>query len=65
MSEAKQKKSKKDSVKAERRKSSVAKVEEVVFKFMDIEDGSGCSSADKEEDKELEQNGESVRRLYL
>ena len=72
MSETKQKKpmSRRESLKAARRKSSVPHLEEVVFKAIDVAEADGCTFADKnkdnnkaEDDKDEDtQNWESVRR---
>ena len=71
MSETKQKKpiSRRESLRAGRRKSSVPQLEEVVFKAIDVAEASGSTFADKKKDKksdehdeEQDQNWESVRR---
>ena len=72
MSETKGKKSlasRRGSVKQGRRKSSVSKVEEIVFKLMDGEEGSGDSLPDGEKDSEPEpefkEENKLIKRLVL
>ena len=74
MSETKQKKpmSRRESLKAARRRSSGPHLEEVVFKAIDVAEVNGCTFADKKKDEKSEdgeeedsQNWESVRRCSL
>ena len=72
MSETKGKKSlssRRGPVKQGRRKSSVSKVEEIVFKLMDGEEGSGDSLPDGEKDSEpdyeFKEENKLIKRLVL